>query len=122
MNGKPNSGASHDFENYFNASAFINPTFVFTSATTATVEQTTVSDQRPGALRLPGFWRTDMGLFKNIKFTESVGAQFRLESFNTFNTNNVICCQSFAMNNSLYNKVRNSRDPRTLQLGLKVNF
>lgn len=122
MNGNPNSGASHDYENYFNASAFVNPNFIFTSANTATVEQTTVPDQRPGALRLPGFWRTDMGLFKNIKFTETVGAQLRFESFNTFNTDNIICCQSFAMNNSLYNKVRNARDPRTLQLGLKVNF
>jgi hypothetical protein len=124
--GDPNSGASHSFENYFNAAAFINPTFVFTSPTTATVAQTTVPNQRPGALRLPGFWRTDFGVFKNLKFTESVMAQLRLEAFNAFNTDNIICCQAatpaFSMSSSLYNKVRAARDPRTLQLGMKVSF
>jgi hypothetical protein len=38
-----------------------------------------------GILRAPGINNWDTGLFKNFRFTESVGAQFRFESFNTWN-------------------------------------
>jgi hypothetical protein len=120
--GDPNSGEPRAYENYFNATAFINPTFVFTSPTTATVAQNTIPTERPGAVRLPGFWRTDLGLFKNMKFTERVAGQLRFETFNTFNHNNPICCGSFTIGNANYNRVRSARDPRQVQLGMKVNF
>lgn len=110
--GNPNAGGTGNYENFFNAAAYTDPA----------VGQITLPAQRPGSLRLPGFWRTDLGVFKNIKFNERFGGQLRLETFNTFNHNNPICCASFTTSSSLYNKVRAARDPRTAQLAFKLNF
>jgi hypothetical protein len=111
--GDPNSGAPHNFDTgWFNASAFTNPA----------AGQTTIPSERPGSVRLPGFWRTDMGFFKNLKFTERFGGQFRAEAFNIFNHTNPICCSSFTTNNASFNLVRSARDPRIMQLAIKVSF
>src|SRR5437660_4182777 len=110
--GDPNTNQPHSFENWFNATAFTSPV----------AGQTTAPSERPGAVRLPGFWRTDLGMFKNLKFTEHFGGQFRFETFNTFNHLNPICCQSFTLGNGNFDKIRSARDPRILQLALKLNF
>ena len=110
--GNPNANAAHSYENWFNASAFTNPQ----------PGQTTLPSARPQSLRLPGFWRTDLSLFKNIAFTERLRGQLRLESFNTFNHTNPICCGSFVTSSSLFNKIRAARDPRVVQLGMKLSF
>lgn len=110
--GNPNSGAPHTITSWFNAAAFAAP-----SAT-----QTTETTERPGAIRGPGFWRTDLSLFKNIKFTERFTGQFRWETFNTFNHTNPICCGSTSFVSTLFNQVTSTRDPRIMQLGLKLNF
>jgi Carboxypeptidase regulatory-like domain len=111
--GDPNANAAHNFDTgWFNASAFSNPV----------AGQTTIPSERPGAVRLPGFWRTDLGLFKNLKFTEKIGGQFRAEAFNAFNHTNPICCSSFTTSNTSFNKVVSTRDPRIMQLALKVSF
>jgi hypothetical protein len=109
--GDPNSG-SHTYATWFNTAAFAGP-----SAT-----QTTETTERPGAIRGPGFWRTDLSLFKNMKFTERFTGQFRFETFNTFNHTNPICCASTSLISSLYDKVTSTRDPRIMQLGMKLNF
>jgi hypothetical protein len=119
--GDPNAGAPETVENFFNAAAFTNPTLVNVGGV-ITVAQNTIPTERPGALRLPGFWRTDLGLFKNMKFTEHVGGQLRFETFNTFNNTSPICCQSLVIGNPNYNRIRSARDPRQVQLGMKVNF
>jgi hypothetical protein len=108
----PNTGQPRTFENWFNAAAFADPV----------AGQTTIPSEHPGALRLPGYWRTDLSLFKNIKFTERFAGQLRLESFNTFNHLNPICCASFTTNNASYNKIRSARDPRILEVGMKLSF
>ena len=108
----PNAGAPHTYGAWFNASAFANP-----SAT-----QTTETTERPGAIRGPGFWRTDLSLFKNIKFTEHFTGQFRAETFNTFNHTNPICCASTNLIATSFNTVGATRDPRIMQLGMKLNF
>jgi hypothetical protein len=110
--GDPNSGAPHSFTNWFNASAFAP----------AVVGQTTTPTERPGAIRAPGFWKTDFSLFKNIKFTERFTGQFRLESFNAFNHTNPICCTSTSFASSTFNTVTTTRDPRIVQVALKLNF
>ena len=110
--GDPNSGAPHTIASWFNAAALVAP-----AAT-----QTTETTERPGAIRGPGFWRTDLSLFKNIKFTERFTGQFRWETFNTFNHTNPICCGSTNMISSLYNTIASTRDPRIIQLGMKLNF
>lgn len=110
--GDPNSGAPHSFSNWFNSAAFSAP-----SAT-----QTTETTEGPGAIRGPGFWRTDLSLFKNIKFSERLTGQLRWETFNTFNHTNPICCASTSFTSTLYNTVTSTRDPRIMQLGMKLNF
>src|SRR6266566_4559497 len=110
--GDPNSGAPHTIASWFNTSAFAAP------GTTQTTETT----ERPGAIRGPGFWRTDLSLFKNMKFTERFTGQLRFDTFNTFNHTNPICCFSTSLISSFYNKVTSTRAPRILQLGMKVNF
>ena len=110
--GDPNSGAPQLFTGWFNAAAFAAP-----DAT-----QTTVTTERPGAIRGPGFWRTDLSLFKNMKFSERFTGQLRWETFNTFNHTNPICCGSLTATSSLFNKVTSTRDPRIMQIGMKLNF
>jgi hypothetical protein len=110
--GDPNANEPQSFENWFNASAFADPV----------VGQNTIPTEKPGSVRLPGFWRTDLALFKNLKFTERFTGQFRFETFNIFNHLSPICCASFAMANVNFNKIRAARDPRILQLGLKLGF
>ena len=110
--GDPNSGAPHTFGAWFNASAFAAP-----GAT-----QTTVASARPGSVRGPGFWRTDLSLFKNIKFNERLTGQLRWETFNTFNHTNPICCTSVNATSASFNTVSSTRDPRIMQLGMKLNF
>ncbi len=134
--GDPNLGEPRSFENWFNGAAFANPGLSFSAscptfpAPTSSVPadcaafmaQTTVPTERPGSLRLPGFWRTDLSLYKNIRFTERFSGQLRFESFNTFNHTNPICCNSFTTNSATFNTIRSARDPRILQLGMKLNF
>jgi hypothetical protein len=110
--GNPNANAPNTYSSWFNAGAFAAP-----SAT-----QTTETTEHPGAIRGPGFWRTDLSLFKNIKFSERFTGQLRWETFNTFNHTNPICCASTNLVSSLYNRVTSTRDPRIMQLGLKLNF
>jgi hypothetical protein len=42
-----------------------------------------------GSLRGPGFFQTDLSIFKNFRITESVKAEFRAEVFNLFNNVNL---------------------------------
>ncbi|HEX8146063.1 MAG TPA: TonB-dependent receptor [Pyrinomonadaceae bacterium] len=44
---------------------------------------------RRNAFRGPGYWNMDMGLYKNVKFSEKYSLQLRLESFNVFNHANL---------------------------------
>ena len=110
--GDPNANAPHTFGSWFNAAAFAVPGGT----------QTTETTERPGAIRGPGFWRTDLSLFKNMKFSERFSGQLRVETFNTFNHTNPICCGSTSFASTLFNTVTSTRDPRIMQLGMKVNF
>jgi hypothetical protein len=110
--GTPNTGDQNQYSNWFNAGIFpdILP------------GQTTQPSERPGALRLPGFWRTDLAMFKNFKLTERFNLQFRTESFNVFNHLNPICCASFTESSTSFDKVTTARDPRNMQFALKLEF
>jgi len=112
QNGDPNAGAPHQLTQWFNPTVFSD----------ASPSQTTITTGRPGSVRLPGFWRTDLSLFKNIKFSERATMQLRFETFNTFNHFNPVCCGSGTTSSSSFNKVLSARDPRIMQLGAKFNF
>lgn len=120
--GDPSIGAPHNYDTgWFNASAFTNPGIVLVNGVWVP-SQSTLPTERPGAVRLPGFWRTDLSLFKNFKFTDRFGGQFRFETFNTFNHTNPICCSSLTTSSGSYNLIRAVRDPRYIELGMKLNF
>ena len=108
----PSLNAPETYTKWFNPAAFTNPT----------PGQTTIPTERPGAVRLPGFWRTDLAMFKNFKFTEGLSLQFRAEAFNVFNHLNPICCASFTTSSSSFDKITSARDPRTMQFALKLQF
>jgi hypothetical protein len=75
----------------------------------------------------PNFWGADLSLFKNFKFTERVGLQFRAESFNVFNRANFLLPGA---NGGVFNRVTSGSfgkaagafNPRQLQFGLKLSF
>ena len=76
---------------------------------------------RRGAVYGPGFWRQDLSLFKNIRFTERLGGQFRAEAFNVFNHTNPLTVGT-SMAASTFGQITAVRDPRIMQLGFKLNF
>ena len=85
------------------------------------------------ALRGPGINQWDMSLYKNTRISERVNTQLRFETFNTFNHT-----QFAALNTAIsvpnpstpvtqdtrgqVGRVTNTRDPRSIQLALKILF
>jgi Carboxypeptidase regulatory-like domain len=96
---------------------WFNPA-AFTSVPTGQVRP---GDARRGAVYGPGFWRQDISLFKNIRFTERLGGQFRAEAFNVFNHTNPLTIGT-SMAAGTFGQVTAVRDPRIMQLGFKLNF
>jgi hypothetical protein len=93
---------------YINASSFALPPLG------------TYGNTAKGTLRGPGFFNTDLGMFKNFRFRESLNLQFRAEMFNVFNRanfNNPGTSLSGGFGNIL-----SARDPRIGQLALKFEF
>ena len=75
-----------------------------------------------GVLNGPGTKRLDLSLMKNFRFTETVNLQLRGEMFNVFNTTNFSGFSSTAANSALFGAVNATRDPRSLQFGIKFLF
>lgn len=113
--------AEQSRRNYFNVFAFARPADGSLGNTPKTI------------LRLPGINQWDLSLLKNIRFAERVTMQFRFETFNTFNHT-----QWAGVNTGLglpnpnttvteatrgsFGEVNSTRDPRNIQLGLKLLF
>jgi hypothetical protein len=108
--GNPNNGPKR-LDEWFNTAAF-------STITTNGV----VPTERRGAVNGPGLWRYDMSLMKNVRIHEGVNGQFRAEAFNLFNHNNPSSIGTSMTSPSTFGVVTNSRDGRTLELALKVNF
>jgi hypothetical protein len=109
--GDPNSGAPHSLTEWFNTSAFaLVPAGVIRPG-----------NEPRGTIVGPGYFRWDTSLFKNVKFTERLNLQFRAEAFNVLNHtnfNNPITSYT----SSLFGHITTARDPRQLQLALKLLF
>jgi len=113
LTGDPNAGAPHTFNQWFNTAAFAD----------VPAGQFRPGNERRGAVTGPGYYKFDMSLFKNIKFTESTSLQFRAEAFNVFNhTNFQGVNTSFVPGSTVFGKVNSTRDPRIMQLALKFYF
>jgi hypothetical protein len=122
--GNPNASGFHTHSEWYNAGAYAcygtgRNCIPYTG-------QTNIGTSPPGTARGPGFWRTDLGLFKNLKLSERFAAQLRLETFNTFNHTNPIAPgsggSSNSMTSSVFDEVLLARDPRLVQIAMKLNF
>ncbi len=65
--------------------------------------------------------RWDMGLYKSFRVTERFALEFRGEAFNVFNHTNWNAVNT-SLASSLFGRVTSARDPRILQVGLKLKF
>jgi len=93
---------------FFNTSAFSLATGAF-------------GTERPGAVLGPGFQLWDISLIKNIQFAERVHLQLRFEGFNAFNHGSPNSINT-TFGSGAFGTVNGYHDPRTLQLGAKLQF
>jgi hypothetical protein len=84
------------------------------------LNQARPGDSPNGVVRGPGVERWDLSLFKNTKITERITTQFRAEAFNTFNHTNLDL--PYNVFGSGLGEITSARDPRILQLALKLYF
>jgi hypothetical protein len=114
MTCNPNGGASRNIGQWFNTACFND----------VPDGQLRPGNERRNSVYGPGFGRWDLSVFKNTKMSERVNLQFRLEAFNVWNHTNwssVDSTYSTAEGNT-FGQVTSARDPRLVQLGLKLSF
>jgi hypothetical protein len=75
-----------------------------------------------GVIDGPNTFRTDMTLSKGISFTESLRLQLRWEVFNVFNRTNFVGFAVSPLTPSTAGLISSTRDPRTMQFGIKFYF
>ncbi|HKF22536.1 MAG TPA: carboxypeptidase regulatory-like domain-containing protein [Candidatus Angelobacter sp.] len=107
----PNRGAPHTADQWFNTAAFVD----------LDPNNIRPGNAPRGSIRGPGIERWDLSLFKNVKLTESMGFQFRLEAFNVLNHTNFETIDTNLFS-STFGQVLATHNPRIMQLGLKFNF
>jgi len=107
----PNNGAPHTFSQWFNTAAFVNPPSAAGPPGNAP----------RGSIRGPGLQRWDISLFKNTKVREGINVQFRAEAFNIFNHTNFDLVRLTRQSGS-FGQIISTRDPRIMQLALKLYF
>ena len=81
---------------------------------------------RPGtlgrsALRLPGFWNVDLGLAKNMNFSERYRFQIRADLLNSFNHTNFSAVDS-NIRSANFGKFTGTRGARVIQLNARFTF
>ncbi|HQR32845.1 MAG TPA: carboxypeptidase regulatory-like domain-containing protein [Blastocatellia bacterium] len=113
----PNSGAPQTAQQFFNTACFqTNPT------TTATGLPTSPGTAGRGVINGPGTKRFDFTLSRTVKFTENVRLQLRGEVFNIFNHTNFRGFTSTNVTSTAFGQIGTVRDPRTMQMGIKLLF
>ena len=116
------AGQTKNITHWFNTAAFSQPAFGVYGSSGRNI------------LTQPGINNWDIGLGKTFQFTERVGLQFRLETFNTFNhtqygidpiTNAAANGNSAVSNNvnsATFGEVTYARPGRVVRLGGKIIF
>ncbi|HZQ94636.1 MAG TPA: TonB-dependent receptor [Candidatus Sulfotelmatobacter sp.] len=117
------SVSNKSISQWFNTAAFTQPAFG------------TFGTSRRNILTQPGINNWDIGLAKTFQFTERVGFQFRIETFNTFNHTQYGVDPTAAaaggpgqsavdgnINSPTYGDVVSARPGRIVQLGGKIIF
>jgi hypothetical protein len=73
-------------------------------------------------LRGPGYANLDLGIMKRFQVRERIGAQFRLEMFNALNHPNFNNPFATVSTPSRFGHIESAKDPRIMQLALKLTF
>lgn len=108
----PNRGAPGTVEQFFNTACFERRTLVDTAEP---------GNGRRNSVRGPGFAKTDLSLFKNIRLGNTHRIQLRFEAFNVFNQEqfgqpgNQIGTPSFG-------RITSAADGRIIQLAARYRF
>ena len=117
----PNANAPHTRTQFFNTACFqLNP--LNTDNTTALGFSNTPGNAGRGIIFGPRTVRVDLTASKNIRFGEDIRVQLRAEAFNIFNTTNFRGFTSLNVTSGSFGVIGSTRDPRTMQLGVKVSF
>ncbi|HZT59023.1 MAG TPA: TonB-dependent receptor, partial [Pyrinomonadaceae bacterium] len=113
----PNENAPHTVQQYFNTQCFqLNP-----PASSTNIANVPGNAPRGGIDAFP-VYRVDFSLFKNFRLGESTSLQLRGEAFNVFNHTNFNGFASTNVTSTLFGQISAVRDPRTIQLGIKLYF
>ena len=73
------------------------------------------------ALRAPGWWNLDLGLAKNLYFTERYRLQIRCEMFNALNHTNFSGI-STDLNSASFGRFTSTRGARVVQFNARLTF
>ena len=125
--GRPDLGSGSVYLDHSDNKSWLNPA-VFIAP-----QPGTVGTIQRNSFRGPGVNNWDISLFKNFNFTESIRLQLRLETFNTFNhtqpatINTTFNSPSAGLPPShgtvgSSGQITGYRDPRNVQLGVKLYF
>lgn len=124
----PNVGAPHTIAEWFNTAAFVIPGCDVTDPKCSpTNPPLRPGDAHRGTIVGPSYKRWDASIFKNTKISERFTTQFRAEFFNALNHTNLaegfpVSSIGTSRSSSLFGQVFNARDPRNIQLALKLIF
>ena len=110
--GDPQIGAPNTINEWFNTSAFA---FVPSG-------EIRPGNEKRGTIVGPPMVRWDASLYKNTNITERVSAQFRAEAFNVLNHTNFDGFSSLRLGSSFFGQIDSARDPRIIQVALKLIF
>ena len=117
----PNANAPHTQAQFFNTACFqLNP--LNTDNTAALGFSNNPGNAGRGIIFGPRTVRVDLTATKNIRFSETMRLQLRAEAFNVFNTTNFRGFASLNVTSSLFGTIGTTRDPRTMQFGVKFSF
>jgi hypothetical protein len=108
------------FSHYFNTSVFQRPALYSIGSGAAATRY---------SFRGPGINNFDMTLFKNIPIKDKLTAQLRWEAYNVFNHTQYLGVNTSAQFNAAgqqvntgFGQLTSARDPRIMQLALRIDF
>ncbi len=124
----PNAGAPNTIGQWFNTAAFVIPGCdVTTPKCHPTDPPLRPGNARRGSIVGPSDKRWDASIFKNTRISERFTTQFRVEFFNALNHTNLaqgapVAGMSTTLTSGLFGRILNARDPRNIQVALKLVF
>jgi hypothetical protein len=127
------SGSAQNFNSWFKVAAYAEPTPINPKSCTSSgcppVTVQNIGNSGKYQFRGPGVANFNTSLFKNFTVKERYRFQFRAEAYNTFNhtqfsgVNTTITFNAAGVNtNAAAGQITSARDPRIMQLALRMFF